>query len=99
MAVSGTRLRLSAQKQSQSGQRRRAKGSQHSGKGDVPGLISFPALKSRINQCRLAAFEKGDVPFEQTVQVGGGCVVGSILSSDVHRSEERRVGKECRSRW
>ena len=27
------------------------------------------------------------------------CLVGVVLYSKLTRSEERRVGKECRSRW
>src|SRR3989440_7392754 len=30
---------------------------------------------------------------------GGECLDGFVLSEDHERSEERRVGKECRSRW
>ena len=34
------------------------------------------------------------------VIIGGGCAGLSLAYElELHRSEERRVGKECRSRW
>src|SRR2546422_1370527 len=38
-------------------------------------------------------------PFFTTKDVGGGTGLGLAISQGVVRSEERRVGKECRSRW
>ena len=38
----------------------------------------------------------------QTLDPGAGSVLSTVFdagSEDVDRSEERRVGKECRSRW
>src|SRR5690554_4245216 len=35
----------------------------------------------------------------QNVQVGGRSIINITLTEDTERSEERRVGKECRSRW
>ena len=53
--------------------------------------------------------EKGQIDIEQTHDVTGtegvlgggfvGMVVGVMLGGPIGRSEERRVGKECRSRW
>ena len=37
--------------------------------------------------------------FSFVFEVGGGFLLGNDVSSMVYRSEERRVGKECRSRW
>src|SRR5688572_17047061 len=40
------------------------------------------------------------IPFRLTVQATNDeAQVGQVLSASVTRSEERRVGKECRSRW
>src|SRR5260370_39399027 len=44
--------------------------------------------------------EHGQPPLLVRVGVNAGeVVVRSIQTGDAHRSEERRVGKECRSRW
>ena len=38
--------------------------------------------------------------YAEVIEVGPGAVVdGKLVPMDVKRSEERRVGKECRSRW
>src|SRR5690606_7574615 len=38
-------------------------------------------------------------PSQETVQTITDCVLWKIDFQDFQRSEERRVGKECRSRW
>ena len=51
-------------------------------------------------------WEKGEdgslsfrLPANSTVLNATFKVTGGFLGGGVHRSEERRVGKECRSRW
>ena len=40
------------------------------------------------------------IPLERKVRRSGrGSLRGSLVIADDWRSEERRVGKECRSRW
>ena len=53
-----------------------------------------------------AAGEAGDVPVGAVIVAADGTVLavaGNRVERDcdptAHRSEERRVGKECRSRW
>ena len=43
-----------------------------------------------VPNTRIVAKRHKDIPFE---------VMAELLQSEWHRSEERRVGKECRSRW
>src|SRR3712207_9120250 len=38
-------------------------------------------------------------PVRPPAPVPGTCAVVAVVTSDGLRSEERRVGKECRSRW
>ena len=37
--------------------------------------------------------------FQQFYNIIDSIVVGNVVGADALRSEERRVGKECRSRW
>ena len=41
----------------------------------------------------------GNIPFRERLQSKGGTVISVIENERGFRSEERRVGKECRSRW
>ena len=52
-------------------------------------IISRPS-NLRIHQRRLAAFEQGDVAFEDAVQVGGSGVAGSILGGRIHLLHDRQ---------
>ena len=38
-------------------------------------------------------------PLFKTLDIGDSVLVESSRSVEAQRSEERRVGKECRSRW
>ena len=63
--------------------------------GAGPGLGS--ALARRFAEAGMAvavARRNGDKLSELATEVGG-----KAYSCDATRSEERRVGKECRSRW
>ena len=75
---------------------------------DIPQTLDFvlkarAALFPKLSACGMPA----DLAhFEQTYIQGEGCFLiarehGRIIASIgyVPRSEERRVGKECRSRW
>ena len=41
----------------------------------------------------------GEAPVAKTFRIGGMVEKGSVKRQPDGRSEERRVGKECRSRW
>ena len=57
------------------------------------GFITFAVLLCGLCGFRLSAQQPGTVTLnlEETVHLAG--------NSSAERSEERRVGKECRSRW
>ena len=40
-----------------------------------------------------------ELKIDQSVSHNGVCLTVVSLTDDTYRSEERRVGKECRSRW
>src|ERR1039458_6551009 len=58
-----------------------------------PGCGDFSVLAA----LQTALFELGLKPHQVLVVSGIGC--SSNLPGYINRSEERRVGKECRSRW
>src|SRR3712207_9436794 len=58
---------------------------------DCRRLISFPRVRTALIDFATATLVR-EVGFEQFDTVAGGETAGI-------RSEERRVGKECRSRW
>src|SRR2546426_5116476 len=49
--------------------------------------------------CKCARGERHGPMWYLTVTLGRGRTTGGIISEEKVRSEERRVGKECRSRW
>src|SRR3712207_6657538 len=60
----------------------------------LPAILSFLAAKNWL--------EKGRVPYvtrRRHRAKGESRIWGAILTRVLRRSEERRVGKECRSRW
>src|SRR5690242_8641922 len=60
---------------------------------DVRRLLNAGADKVSINT---AAVQSPELVAEASAIVGAQCIVVAI---DAKRSEERRVGKECRARW
>src|SRR5262245_66284915 len=67
------------------------------------GIILAGAWISKVNQ-NTVTHVAGDEPAERYGQGGDGLVIGGGYGAQVFwiqppRSEERRVGKECRSRW
>ena len=66
--------------------------------GLIDGLAQHTSRQDVIASTRAALDAKADL----IVAIGGGSVVDAAKITTVcieHRSEERRVGKECRSRW
>src|SRR2546422_11456351 len=62
------------------------------GSNDVVAREIATGLQARLNQTAIVENKPG----------GGGTIAYSYVAKsppDGHRSEERRVGKECRSRW
>ena len=53
-------------------------------------------VESLISQLNAALSEEWLAYYQYWV---GALVVEGAMRADVQRSEERRVGKECRSRW
>src|ERR1039457_7256303 len=47
----------------------------------------------------LATLENSDVPAAQQIAAGSDDPVIRVIHHGLNRSEERRGGKECRSRW
>src|SRR3712207_9036692 len=63
---------------------------------DIPVFCYEPKLGAPVGACRMCLVEIEGIPKLQTAcstPVKDGMVVNT------QRSEERRVGKECRSRW
>src|SRR2546422_10576935 len=63
-------------------------------------LATFLQQRIGLDSARIASIEHGDaiVKVLDTENKRDVAVFG-IINVDVPRSEERRVGKECRSRW
>src|ERR1035438_5423896 len=66
---------------------------------ESPSLADYPGCDNEVK--RIAAEVWGDCDGESLTgnRYGKGKVIWGKLLVDVLRSEERRVGKECRSRW
>ena len=48
----------------------------------------------------LFKFKRGDTEYGLGwLPLGGYCKIAGMIDESMDRSEERRVGKECRSRW
>ena len=62
---------------------------------------SIPQLNAAIQELQNHGYAVPDFPVEpqNDTQKAIRARYGKILGSAVNRSEERRVGKECRSRW
>src|SRR2546429_9672735 len=57
-------------------------------------------LANKINQTELQTVEERIADFEVRMDSPGVTdILGTIIYAVILRSEERRVGKECRSRW
>src|SRR2546430_10153187 len=67
---------------------------------DLIQVHAFAALGAfGLGAIQLAA-PKGTIPHRTIGWVWAGLMLAVVLSSFfIHRSEERRVGEECRSRW
>ena len=53
-----------------------------------------------LNRGRMAlSNQRGDFYISDAVKIIIAVVLGALLLAALTRSEERRVGKECRSRW
>src|SRR5258708_5912363 len=71
----------------------------------MPGPIKLlrPALPRRLKHCKEAGLigpgALGGVGSQFALQNAGSGAVGTAKHWVLMRSEERRVGKECRSRW
>src|SRR3712207_6566723 len=63
----------------------------------VGGSTRIPAVQEWVESYFGKKPNKGINPDE--VVAAGAAIQGGVLMGDVKRSEERRVGKECRSRW
>ena len=61
-------------------------------------IMRWHQMFSPIISSALTVGFGGSVGLEAPTAVSGSAI-GSRLSKLLHRSEERRVGKECRSRW
>ena len=56
-------------------------------------------VQSRTESNCTIGMVKGHTTAECRVPIPHGCTVAQFPGYDEPRSEERRVGKECRSRW
>jgi len=61
----------------------------------IDDMVQPTAEVSRV----IGAVAKGDLSQTMTVEIDGRPLRGEFLRIGKVRSEERRVGKECRSRW
>src|SRR3712207_9459825 len=53
----------------------------------------------RLNERGVVAYEFDTISVSDGISMGSPGMRASLVSRDWIRSEERRVGKECRSRW
>ena len=60
----------------------------------IPGMSAYSASKAAVINLTQAIAAEG-----QEHNVTANVVIPSIIDTAANRSEERRVGKECRSRW
>src|SRR5690554_7818201 len=77
-------------------------GSERAGTGRVWNIFDFGILRNKIFTYICTAFSQGTIAQLVEQRTENPCVPGSIpggTTSRSRRSEERRVGKECRSRW
>src|SRR2546427_8296952 len=77
-------------------------GMRRRGWGRVIQISSINGLKGQYGQANYAAAKAGMHGFTISLareNAGFGITVNTISPGYVARSEERRVGKECRSRW
>src|SRR5205823_12294107 len=73
----------------------------------IVGLRDVDQLeKPHVRESGIRAFTMRDIDerglravMEEAIRIAGEGVAGIHVSLDMDRSEERRVGKECRSRW
>ena len=65
--------------------------------GGASGMAFAVALKQKRPDIEVTVFEKNPKVLKKILVTGNGRC--NILNFDAVRSEERRVGKECRSRW
>ena len=75
----------------------------------LPGTVGEALLEPHINYTRhVMALMEADLPIHGIAHITGGGLVeniprvlpeGCAVHIEENRSEERRVGKECRSRW
>src|SRR3712207_1259855 len=77
---------------------RRMARSEHQALHDVlTGLPNRALFRDRVDRALSAALRDGDHPVVMVLDLDRFKEVNDSLGH--HRSEERRVGKECRSRW
>ena len=66
-------------------------------------VTTFQAMKDKGEKISmLTAYDYSTAKLEDAAGINGilvGDSLGNVVLSVVWRSEERRVGKECRSRW
>ena len=68
---------------------------------DVDVIITMPAVMGKIGTLGRVLGPRGLMPNPKsgTVSNDVGKAVADVKKGKIDRSEERRVGKECRSRW
>ena len=73
----------------------------------VKGEVRIPPSKSAAHRALLSAAlcktpcRVGPIDHSADMEatLNGVCAMGGTVKAEENRSEERRVGKECRSRW
>src|SRR2546429_8266615 len=60
---------------------------------------SEASLRKQLTSSRKARYELAKRVCKKEADRGAGSRIGPVRDAGLHRSEERRVGKECRSRW
>ena len=64
-------------------------------RGTLDGAATFQDLLIRVREVAIKAYAHQEFPFAQLIKE----LLPEQERQDLSRSEERRVGKECRSRW